>query len=64
MTGTGKADNGHCSACGHALPDKVTTKCARCGVAVGDPLEQAIDELKKYDEGCEPRSHKEYDEEG
>lgn len=64
MIKTGKAEKGHCNSCGYALPEKDIEKCLRCGVALGNPFEKAIDELQKYDEGCEPRNYKEYDEEG
>ena len=34
-------------------------KCQRCGVIIGDPLQNVFDELEKYEEGCEPRSSEE-----
>ncbi|MBI4150440.1 hypothetical protein HY488_03480 [Candidatus Woesearchaeota archaeon] len=64
MTKTGKMDKDRCSSCGFISPDKNLQKCSRCGVALGNPFERAIDEMQKYDEGCEPRTYKEYDEEG
>ena len=52
-----------CSVCKGTIPAKVD-KCPRCGVAVGNPFDRVMDVMDKYDEGCEPRSYKEDDEEG
>lgn len=52
-----------CSGCGKAASGNAK-KCQRCGVVMGNPYEEAITEMQKYEEGCEPRSYKEYDEEG
>lgn len=50
-----------CSVCSTAIVDAAASKCGRCGVALGDLLEQVISQLDKYEEGCEPRTLHEYD---
>lgn len=50
-----------CSVCGAAIADAAAAKCNRCGVPLGDLLEQVISQLDTYEEGCEPRTLHEYD---
>ncbi len=50
-----------CAVCSSAITDTAATRCTRCGVPIGDVLEQVISQLDKYDEGCQPRSLHEYD---
>jgi len=51
-----------CSVCKGPLPAKAE-RCPRCGVAVGNPFEKVSDVIDKYDEGCEPRTYKEDEDE-